>query len=103
MIKAHQGFMFALKTNQILYTNLVNDTRLSVSHFGIYMALVILCHKNDLINPFPISRKSIMELAHINSIVTYHKCMEQLGLFGYIIYSPSYSYYQRSTVCLLLF
>lgn len=92
--------MFVTKTGHILYTNLVNDTRLSVSHFSIYMALVILWHKNELANPFPISRKDVMELAHVNSIVTYHKCINQLQQFGYIKYNPSYSYYQRSTVYL---
>ena len=83
---------------EILYINLLNDKRLSVCHCSIYMALILLWHKNKLANPFPVSRKDIMELAHIHSIVTYHKCIGQLEDYGYIRYNPSYSYYNRSTI-----
>lgn len=85
---------------EALYTNLLNDKRLSVCHCSIYMALIILWHKNELANPFPVSRKGIMELAHVHSIVTYHKCIVQLETYGYIRYNPSYSYYKRSTIYL---
>lgn len=64
------------------------------------MAFVLLCHKNDLANSFPVSRKQIMELANVHSIVTYHKCIAQLQVYGYIHYKPSYSYYERSTIYL---
>lgn len=79
---------------------LISDDRLTVYHFSIYMALVILCHENTLANPFPVSRKNIMELAHIHSFATYHKCIGQLELYGYIQYKPSYSYYQRTLIYL---
>ena len=79
---------------------LLADKRVSVYHFGIYMALIILWHENALANPFPVSRKNIMELAHIHSSTTYHKCIAQLELYGYIQYNPSYSYYQRSLIYL---
>jgi len=83
---------------EALYTNLLNDKRLSVCHCSIYMALILLWQKNELANPFPLSRKGIMELAHVHSIVTYHKCIGQLEAYGYIRYNPSYSYYDRSTI-----
>ncbi len=92
--------MFPPNTFENLYSNMITDQRLSVSHFSIYMALVLLWHKNEFKNPFPVSRKAIMELAHIHSIVTYHKCIGQLEEYGYIRYSPSYSYYKRSTIYL---
>jgi len=92
--------MLQQDTFETLYTNLLNDERLSVCHFGIYMALILLWYKNELANPFPVSRKSIMGLAHVHSIVTYHKCIGQLQIFGYIRYNPSYSYHQRSTIYL---
>ena len=85
---------------EALYTNLLNNKRLSVCHCSIYMALILLWHKNELANPFPVSRKGIMELAHVHSIVTYHKCIGQLETYGYIRYYPSYSYYNRSTIYL---
>ncbi len=73
---------------EALYNTLLNDKRLNV------------CHKNKLANPFPVSGKGIMELAHVNSIVTYHKCIGLLEAYGYIRYYPSYSYYNRSTIYL---
>ena len=87
-------------TFENLYGTLITDQRLSVSHFSIYMALILLCQRNKLKNPFPVSRKAVMELAHVHSIVTYHKCISQLEEYGYIRYNPSYSYYKRSTIYL---
>ena len=67
--------MLPIDIFEALYTNLLNDSRLSVCHYNIYIALILLWHKNKLANPFPVSRKGIMELAHVHSIVTYHKCI----------------------------
>lgn len=92
--------MLSPDTFERLYNYLLNDQRLNVWHFSIYTALILLWQKNELANPFPISRKSIMELAHVHSIVTYHKCIQQLQMYGYIRYNPSYSYYKRSTIYL---
>ena len=83
---------------EALYDNLLNDKHLSVCLCSIYMALILMWHKNELANPFPVSRRGIMELAHVNSIVTFHKCICQLEVYGYILYYPSYSYYNRSTI-----
>ena len=85
---------------EALYINLLNDKRLSVCHCSIYIALILLWNKNEQANPFPVSRKGIMELAKVQSIVTYHKCIGQLEAYGYIRYNPSYSYYNRSTIYL---
>ena len=86
------------KTIDILYNRIVNDERLSISHFSIYMALILLWYKNEMKNPFPMSRRNVMDLSHMHSIATYHKCLTQLQLYGYIQYYPSYSYYTRSTI-----
>jgi hypothetical protein len=92
--------MLPPETIENIYSNLLNDNRLTVSHLSIYMALVLLWHKNELVNPFPVSRKGIMELAHVHSIATYHKCIAQLQVYGYIRYKPSFSYYQKTTIFL---
>ena len=62
------------------------------------MTLVFFWHKNELDNPFPLSRKSVTELAYVHSFATHNKCIEQLEMFGYIRYNPSYSYYERSSI-----
>lgn len=92
--------MLTSKTVDTLYNRIVNDERLSVSHFSIYMALIFLWHKNEMNNPFPMSRKYVMDLSHVQSKATYHKCLTQLQSYGYIQYHPSYDYYNRSTIFL---
>ena len=92
--------MLTGKTIDTLYIRIVNDERLSLSHFSIYMALIFLWHKSELKNPFQMSRQDVMELSHMHSIATYHKCLKQLQLYGYIQYYPSYNYYKRSTIYL---
>jgi hypothetical protein len=60
----------------------------------IFCDLYELFHKwlaGGFVNPIPISRMEIMLQTHIGSIVTYHKCIRQLRVFGYLIYAPSYN------------
>ncbi len=52
--------------------------------------IIHLSERGDIENPIYISRKKVMYFAHINSIVTYHKCIKELQAFGYIHYNPSY-------------
>lgn len=68
---------------------LSRDTRLTVWHIALMMALVVIAcrEKNSTIS---VSRKMLMEMVHINSIVTYHKLIGQLTELGYISYQPSY-------------
>lgn len=72
------------------YHQLSNDRRISVWHISLYIALLYKWYKNDLQNPFQITRKETMRMAHIGSIATYHKCIKQLQEYGYIKYAPSY-------------
>lgn len=67
------------------------DVRITVWHKSISMALFHLWTLNGLKNPVSITRKEVMKLAHVGSIVTYHKCIKQLQEFGYIQYIPSYN------------
>ena len=76
------------------------DERISVWHVSIYMTLLHLWNLNDLKNPVPITRMKVMKLAHVGSIVTYHKCVKQLQEFGYIQYVPSYNPFLGSKVYL---
>lgn len=74
-----------------IYMKISTDKRVNVWHISIYMALVYLWYKNDLSDNFYITRKTIMHLAHVGSIATYHKCIKQLQDFGYIKYKPSFN------------
>src|SRR6187455_525774 len=89
------------------YIQLLHDERINVWHISLYMALLYLWEQNSFNNPFSITRKSVMKVAHIGSIATYHKCIKQLQEFGYISYIPTYnaslgSYIHLSSVNLRL-
>ena len=79
----------------------VRDERITVWHMAIMQAIFQLATKNDASAPIFISRKRIMELAHILSYNTYHKCIDELQQFGYLQYVPSYHPGIRSRVFLL--
>lgn len=79
----------------------MRDKRINVWHLGIYMALLYLWVRNNGTNPIYISRRKIMQLAHVSSIATYHKCLKQLQEFGYIHYVPSYNRFSGSQVSIL--
>ena len=92
-----------MKTQQLLYflSAIASDKRVNVWHIGTYYALIQLWLQSDQQNTFQISRRKVMALARIGSIVTYHKCIKELQLFGYIIYTPSYNPFLGSKVCLI--
>ena len=72
------------------YIDMASDKRVSVWHINLYMALLHLWCENEYANPIQITRREIMRLAHIHSIATYHKFINQLQEFEYIRYLPSY-------------
>ena len=72
------------------FTQLSNDDRVTVWHVSVYMAIFFRWRENAYKNPFAITRREIMKLAHIGSIATYHKCIKQLKEYGYLEYVPSY-------------
>jgi hypothetical protein len=67
-----------------------HDPRITVWHMAVVFAIVQLANTTESRAPIFISRKKVMQLAHIKSIVTYHKCISELRRFGYIQYDPSY-------------
>jgi hypothetical protein len=69
----------------------VTDSRVTVWDISLYTALLLNWCKNEFKSPFYITRRKLMELAHIGSIATYHKCIKQLIELGYISYFPSYN------------
>jgi hypothetical protein len=67
-----------------------NDKRLSLTHLCIYIALFQCWNKNHFQNPVNIKRSEIMRLSKVNAKTTYHKCIKELQLAGYIKYEPSF-------------
>lgn len=76
-----------------------NDVRLTSTHICLFFVLFGYWIGNNYQNPFPITRRKIMNAAKI-SIATYTKCIHQLHDYGYIDYKPSYHPGKGSTVFL---
>ena len=74
------------------------DYRISVTHIGIYAALLQFRTEKGFVNPIEVYRSEIMKLAKITGPVTYHKCMRGLNEYGYIRYLPKRNRNQRSTI-----
>ncbi|MFB9843954.1 hypothetical protein [Mucilaginibacter ginsenosidivorans] len=85
-----------------LFTRFNSDDRITAWHQSLYMALFYLWLSNGTQNPLQVSRKMLMDLSRIQSIVTYHKCIRELRDYGYIKYTPSYHPTLGSQVDLLL-
>lgn len=76
----------------------MDDSRLTVWHLVILMAILSLGYKQRQRQRINVSRSKIMELSHINTIPTYHKYFKDLQHLGYIKYYPSYHPGYRSEV-----
>ena len=66
------------------------DEYLTVWHICLLVAILYLWLNNDCKNPVPVTRRKLMKLSRIRSIATYHKCIKDLVVLGYLRYQPSY-------------
>ena len=67
------------------------DARISITHIGIYAALLQYRIQNDFTNPIQVFSHEIMSIAKLSSAITYHRCVKQLSEYGYIRYEPSFN------------
>ncbi|PTT77172.1 hypothetical protein DD829_01035 [Chryseobacterium sp. HMWF035] len=80
------------------FGHVIKDNRLYPSHISVYVALFQCWSMNRFQSPFRICRKEVMELGKVRSLGTYHRCIKELHVAGFIIYSPSYDPYKGSLV-----
>jgi len=85
----------------LIFHQFSDDQRITSWHISIYMSVFYLWSVNGFKNPVQVSRKKVMQLAHVYSKMTYHKCIRELHQFGYISYLPSYNPFLGSTVHML--
>jgi len=83
------------------FSAIKEDPRIGATHISLYMALFQFYNLNRLTNPIAITRTSVMEVAKIRGLATYHKCMKDLVECGYIEYQPSFNPAVSSQVFLL--
>ena len=77
------------------------DTRLTSTHVSLYMALFQYWNFNRFQNPFPVYRDNIMQLSKIGSKNTYHKCIKDLRLAGYIFCHTPVSKFHRVKISII--
>jgi hypothetical protein len=84
--------MQCIRVHQLteFYSSIITDNRINARHISLYMALFECWNKNRFRNPVFITRNTIMPLAKISGIATYHKCIKELHEYGYIEYIPSF-------------
>lgn len=77
-----------------------NDCRVTITHIGVYAALLQfrLDKGWGIKKPIEAFSYEIMQLAKISNANTYHKYIRELSEFGYIKYEPSYKNKERSRI-----
>jgi hypothetical protein len=86
------------------FFNKINyETNLNPTHISLYLALFQCWNVNRFKNPTGISREEIMKASKINSKATYHKCMKELELLGFIVYNPSFNPHSCSNIIMVNF
>ena len=80
------------------FSAIENDYRISITHIGIYAALLQFRMDKGFVNPIEAFSYEIMPIAKISGSNTYHKCIRQLHEYGYIKYEPSFKNNQRSKI-----
>jgi hypothetical protein len=68
----------------------LTDDRLTPYHLTLIGVILMLSRESSIDVPVRVTRNKLMRMAHIQSPITYHKCIRQLQAFGYIRYMPSY-------------
>tara|TARA_R110002124_G_scaffold274118_1_gene443850 strand:- start:1749 stop:2612 length:864 start_codon:yes stop_codon:yes gene_type:complete len=79
------------------------ETNLNPTHISLYLALFQCWNVNRFKNPTGISREEIMKASKINSKATYHKCMKELELLGFMVYKPTYNPHSSSNIIMVNF
>lgn len=67
------------------------DPRISITHIGVYAALLQYRTEKGFTNPIQVFSHEIMSIAKLSSAITYHKCVKELSNYGYIRYEPSFN------------
>jgi hypothetical protein len=80
-----------------------NDDRFTPFHISLYFSLFMIWNKTKFKNPIIVRREEVKSKAKINSNNSYAKHMKELADFGLIVYTPSNSWVQGSTVEFIVF
>ena len=73
------------------FSAIENDPRISITHIGIYAALLQYWKEHDCRNPVQAFSYEIMCIAKISASTTFHKAIRELSEYGYLVYCPSFN------------
>ncbi len=90
--------MDQLRSLSDFFNAIAGDPRISITHIGIYAALLQYWQEHNFENPVRVFSYDIMRTAKISASTTYHKSIKDLSNYGYIKYEPSYNRKQGSKV-----
>lgn len=93
--------MEALKPLSDFFLAIENDCRISITHIGIYAALLQYWKEQQYVNPLQVFSYEIMCKAKISASTTYHKCIRDLSDYGYIRNIPSFKRNQGSKIYIM--
>ena len=83
------------------FNAIAGDPRISITHIGIYAALLQCWKQRNFENPINVFSSEIMCIAKISASTTYHKIINNLSSYGYIKYEPSYKRNQGSKIFMI--
>ncbi len=92
-----------IKHLNAVFQQFSKDTRPNPTHISLYIALFQFWNINRFAKVFYINRQETMMMSKIGSKATYHRCLQDLNAWKYIIYFPSHNPYRSSQVKLLIF
>lgn len=66
------------------------NNKIKVTHMAMVFAILHIAIMDGTGKEVNITRRKVMETAHIQSFATYHKYLKDLEQMGYVKYMPSY-------------
>ncbi len=81
-----------MNTSEILgrfFQSIEKDGRISITHIGVYAALLQFWRQNGFPTPMFAFSKQVQEIAKVSRF-TFQKCVRDLSEYGYIKYKPSF-------------
>lgn len=93
--------MEQLKPLSDFFVAIKSDPRISITHIGIYAALLQYWKEHNFHTPMKVYSYEIMRIAKISASTTYHKSVRELSEYGYIKYEPTRKRTQGSKVYIL--
>lgn len=77
-----------------------NNVEAKPTHIALYVTLFQQWNQGRFPQTFIINRTELMNLSKIGSKTVYSNCMSDMHRWGWVHYTPSYSNYGSSTVCI---